>query len=154
MAARPQHQDLPDRSAVIDLQPLAAGDVEPARVEPQQVEQGGVDVGDVMGVLDRVEAQLVGRPMDGPALDPRSREPDGEGVRMMVAAGRDGGVAVADLQPGRPAELGAADDRDVVGQAPALQVPEQTRDGPVDPGARPGVQVLELRRANPTRRSR
>ena len=66
-------QDLADRPAVVDLQPLAAGDVEPARVEAQQVQQRGVDVGDVVGVLDGVEAQLVGRAVDGAALDARRR---------------------------------------------------------------------------------
>jgi len=31
-------QDLPDRAAVVDLQPLAPGHIEPTRIEPQQVQ--------------------------------------------------------------------------------------------------------------------
>ena len=72
---------------MIDLQPFAAGDFEPAGVEAQQVQHGGVDVGDVVRMLDGVEAQLVGRAVDDAPFDPRAGEPDGEAVRMVVAAG-------------------------------------------------------------------
>ena len=51
------------------------------------MQHGGVDVGDVVGVLDGVEAQLVGRAVDGPRLDARAGEPDGEAVGVVVAAG-------------------------------------------------------------------
>src|SRR5262245_56074934 len=135
--------DRADRPAVVDLQALAAGDVEAVRIEPHQVEERGVNVGDVVRVLDGVEAQLVGRAVDRAATDPRPGEPDGERVGMMVAAGRDGD-GVARLQARRAAELGTADDRDIVGQPAPLQVPEQPGDRPVDPGAGAGVQLPEL----------
>src|SRR4051812_24962497 len=83
-------EDLADRPAVVDIQPLAPGDVEPSRVEPEQVQRRGVDVGDIVGVFNGVETQLVGGAVDGPALDPGPREPDGEGVGVVVAAGGDG----------------------------------------------------------------
>ncbi len=57
-------QNLPDRLAVVDLQPLAAGDLQLARVEAELVQDRGVDVGDVVAVLDGVEADLVGRAVD------------------------------------------------------------------------------------------
>src|SRR5207248_7589268 len=61
-------QDFLDRPAQLDLQPLAAGHLEPVRVEAELVQHGGVDVGHVVAVLDRVKAQLVGRAVDDPAL--------------------------------------------------------------------------------------
>ena len=49
--------DLADHLAVIDLQPLAAGDFQPARVEAELVQHRGVDVGDVVAVLDGVRSR-------------------------------------------------------------------------------------------------
>ncbi len=40
--------DLFNYLPVVDLQPLAAGDFEPPRVEAELVQDGGVDVGDVV----------------------------------------------------------------------------------------------------------
>src|SRR4051794_11850235 len=48
--------DLADRPAVVDLQPLLAGDLKPARVQPELVQDRGVDVGDVVAIFHRVEA--------------------------------------------------------------------------------------------------
>ena len=46
---------------MVDLQPLAAGDFEPPRVEAEQVQDRGVQVRHIVTVVGRVEAQLVGR---------------------------------------------------------------------------------------------
>src|SRR5262245_25987659 len=61
--------DFPDRPAVVDLQALAARHLQPARVEAELVQHRRVDVGDVVPVLDRVETDVVRRPVDDPALD-------------------------------------------------------------------------------------
>jgi hypothetical protein len=53
-----------DGRAVIDLQALAAGNVQPARVQAQAVQYRGMQVGDVVRVLDGMEAQLVGGAVD------------------------------------------------------------------------------------------
>ena len=45
-----------------------------------------MQVGDVVAVLDGVEAELVGRAVDDAALDAAAGQPDGEAVRVMVAA--------------------------------------------------------------------
>src|SRR4051812_40600695 len=45
------NHDLPDRPAVVDVQPLAAGHLQPPRVEAEQLHDRGVDVGDVVAVL-------------------------------------------------------------------------------------------------------
>jgi hypothetical protein len=45
-----------DDFAVIDLQPLAAGHLQPMRVQPELVQDRGVHVGDVVPVLRGVES--------------------------------------------------------------------------------------------------
>ena len=75
-----------DRLAVFDLQPLPAGDLEPVGVEAEEVQDRGVDVGDVMPVLDGVEAELVGRAVDDAPLDAAAGHPDREAVVVVVAA--------------------------------------------------------------------
>src|SRR5262245_2083429 len=50
-------------------------------VETQEVEDGGVQVGRVARLLDRIESQLVGRPDRLPALDAGPRQPHREPVR-------------------------------------------------------------------------
>ena len=69
-----------DRPAEFALEPFAAGNGEPARVEAELVQDRGVDVGDVVAVLDGVEAELVGRAVDDAALDAAAGQPDGEAV--------------------------------------------------------------------------
>src|SRR5262249_47557575 len=80
--------DLLNRLAVVDLQPFLAGHVERAVVEAELVQHGGVDVGDVMAVCDRMEADLVGGAVGQAALNSAAGQPDREAVRGMVAAGR------------------------------------------------------------------
>ena len=65
-----------------------------------------MNVGDVVPILDRVEAELVGRPVGDAAADAAAGQPGAEAIRVMVAA-----VA---LRAGRAAELGAPDDQRVV----------------------------------------
>ena len=77
-----------DDVPLIDVEALAAGDNELAAVEAEAVQDRGVDVGDVVRMFDGVEAEFVGRAMDGARLDPRASEPDCEAVRVVVAAGR------------------------------------------------------------------
>src|SRR5579883_1473872 len=112
--------DFPDRPAVVDLQPLAAGDLELARIEAELVQDGGVDVGDVVAILDGVEADLVGRALHDTSLDPAAGQPGAETLRVVVAAIR--------LGAGRPAELGAPDDDRLIEQPAPLEVPQQAGD--------------------------
>ena len=109
-------------------------------------------VGDVVAVLDGVEAELVGRAVDDAALDAAAGQPGREAVRVVVAA-------VAALGTRRSAELRAPDDDRLVEQAAALQVVEQGRDRLIDlaaiarvirfepavrvPGAGPAVGAVE-----------
>ena len=70
----------------VDLESFAAGDFEAAGVEAELVQHGGVDVGDVVPVLDGVEAELVGGAVDDAPLDAAAGQPDGEAVGVVVAA--------------------------------------------------------------------
>ena len=80
------------------------------------MQDGGVDVGDVVPVLDGVEAEFVGRAVGDAALDAAAGHPDGEAVGMVVAA-------VGPLGAGRAAELGRPDDDRLVEQARAASGP-------------------------------
>ena len=65
---------------------------------------------------DRLVAELVGRAVAEAALHAGAGQPDGEALRVVVAAAR------ALLERRHPAELGHPDDQRVVEQAALLQV--------------------------------
>ena len=52
----PLRENLGDRLAVVDLQALVAGNIQLAGVETELVQDGGMKVGDVVAVLDRMVA--------------------------------------------------------------------------------------------------
>ena len=87
--------DFPHHRPEIDVEPLAAGDFQAARVEAELVQEGGVQVGDVVPFLHGVEANR--------------RCPIGEAPP--VTAGRRGsggdGHGLGALSPRSAAELGA-----------------------------------------------
>src|SRR5206468_2937663 len=126
-----------DRRAVVDLQSLAPGDFEPARVQAELVQDGGVDVGDVVAVVGGMEPDLVGGAVGDPALDAAAGHPDREAVRVMVAA-------VGALAAGGAAELRRPHHERVVEHAAALKVLEQAGDWLVNLAAEAGVAVLEI----------
>src|SRR3954471_6849198 len=106
------------------------------------MEDGGVDVGDVVPILDGVEAQLVGRAVDDARLDPAAGQPGRESIGVVVAA-------ILPLRAGRPAELGGPDDDRLVEQPATLQVFQEAGDRAVDLAAERGVAVLEVRMGVP-----
>ncbi len=74
-------------------------------VQAHQVEDGGVEVGDMATVVDGIETELVGRSNGLATLDPRTGQPHCETVGIVIAAG------FVDSFAGRsPAELAAPDD--------------------------------------------
>src|SRR5262245_26397398 len=77
-------------------------------VEAEKVENGGLQVVDVVLFVDDAEAELVGFADDAGA-DAAAGDPHGESVDVMVAADGD-----ADLAHGRAAEFAASDDERVV----------------------------------------
>src|SRR4051794_22774484 len=76
-------------------------------VEAEQLEDGGVEVADVDGVLDDVVAEVVRLAVDRAALDAAAGHPHGEAARVMVAAVV--GLRQPALRVDRPAELSAPD---------------------------------------------
>src|SRR5262249_53716927 len=87
-------------------------------VEAEQVQDGGVQVGDQDAVLDGVIAQLVGRAVGLAALDATTGQPEAEALLVMIAA-------VAALANGRPAELPPPSHQRRGEQPALLQVLEQ-----------------------------
>src|SRR5262245_3073345 len=78
--------DLADGFAEVDLQALVAGHFQLPRVEAELVQDGGVDVGDVVTVLGGMEADLIGGAVDDAALDAAAGQPHAEAVGVMIAA--------------------------------------------------------------------
>lgn len=108
-------KDVVDRLAVVDVEPLEAGDLKLSGVEAELVQDGGVDVGDVVSVLDGVETELVGCAMNDAPLDTAAGHPGGEAEGVVVAA-------VAVLRAGGAAELGRPDNEGVIEQATTLEI--------------------------------
>ena len=101
------------------------------------MEQCGVDIGDVVSVLDRVEPQFVGRSVDHSTLDPASGHPDREPVVVVISA-------VLALGTGRASELAGPDHDGFVEQSSLLQVTQQTGDRLVGLAAHAGVVADEV----------
>src|SRR5260221_12823298 len=100
--------------AVVDFQPLLAGNFEFARIEAQLVQDRGVNVRDVVTVLDSVKTKLVGLAVYDAALDAAASQPDRKTVGMMVAA-------VGPFRAWRSAELRRPDHDRVLEQPSLLQ---------------------------------
>src|SRR5437762_8545062 len=91
--------NLTDRSADFNVQPLLAGNNQPLRIEPELMKHSSVNVRHIVPVLHGVVAQLIRHAMRQAALQSATRHPDRESLGMMVPAG-------SSLPAGRPAELG------------------------------------------------
>src|SRR5262249_25772526 len=75
-------------------------------VEAEQVQDGSVQVVDVDRLFDGLVAELVGCAVDMAALDATAGQPNGEAPVVVIAAVA--GLAVDQLDRGRPAEFAAA----------------------------------------------
>ena len=92
-------------------------------VDPQQVQDRGVQVEDLDRVLDDVVGEVVGLAQGHARLDAAAGHPDREAARVVVAAVVRGGELA--LRVDRAAELAAPDDQRVVEQPALLQVLDQ-----------------------------
>jgi hypothetical protein len=54
-------------------------------IEPQLMQDGGVDIGDIMAILDRMKSNFIRRTMNGSALDSSPGKPDRKTEDMMVS---------------------------------------------------------------------
>ena len=96
---------------------------EGVRVEPELLEDRGVEVLDVEAVDLGPVAELVRLTDARAALDPATGHPHREAVGVVVASG-----ALSVLGGRLAAELAAPDDQGAVEQATLLQVPQQAGD--------------------------
>jgi len=96
-------------------------------VEAEEVEDGGLEVVDVVfSSMERKPSSSV-LPRMRPGLGAAAGEPHGEGVDVMVAADGD-----ADLAHGRAAEFAAPDDERVFEEAALLEVEDEGGAGLID----------------------
>ena len=100
-------------------------------LDPQQVQQGRVQIVDVNRVFDDVEAELVGRPESDPRLDPAARHPHRESLRVVVAS-EAASERGAGLDHGRPSEFATPDHKRVLEESALLQIHHQGGGGLVD----------------------
>ena len=100
---------------------------QPGVLDPQQVQDRGVEVVDLDRVLDDVVGEVVGLAVDEARLDAAAGQPDREAARVMVAAVIRGGELA--LRVDRPAELAAPDDQRVVEQPALLEVLDECGGG-------------------------
>jgi hypothetical protein len=103
-------------------------------VEAQEVQDGGLEVVDVDPVPDDVEAQLIGFADGLASAYASSRQPQGEGLGVVVsaAAPAQGGVG---LDHGRAAELPSPDDQSAFEEPAPLEVLDEGGGGAVGESA-------------------
>ena len=92
-------------------------------VDPQAMQDRGVQVMDVDGVASDVVAEVVGRAVSDAGLDAAAAQPDREAARMVVAAVIVRGQCALAIDG--PAEFAAPDDQRVVEQAALLEVRDE-----------------------------
>src|SRR5579885_1727362 len=90
MGARASGQNLLDQLAVNVGQAEVASGVAISKlrvIEAQQVEHRGMQVVDMHAVLDRLEAEFVGRADNLPPLDAATGQPASKAIMIVIAAG-------------------------------------------------------------------
>ena len=75
-----------DGPAEFALQPLTAGDGEATRIKAELMKDGSVDVGHIVTVFDRMEAELVRRSVNHATANATACHPHRKTVGMMIAA--------------------------------------------------------------------
>src|SRR5262245_46801487 len=95
---------------------------ETAKVEAEEVEQSGVEVGDRHHVLDGGVTKVIGRSDRDPALHAAAGQPEAEAALVMVPA-------VLPLGKRRPAKLPCPDDQGAVEEPPLREVRQEACDG-------------------------
>ena len=92
-------------------------------IEAEEVEQGGVEVIDVDGVLSDIPSDLVGLTDDLAPLDTTSREEDGEGEGVVIATGVViFGIGAAIFPERSSAEFSGENDEGRIEEAALLEV--------------------------------
>src|SRR5262245_50601683 len=138
LPGRSGSDDLLDHLSLNERQTFLAAQVRVIQlvlVEAELVQDGGVDVAEVIGGFDGPQADGVGGADDLPALDAAAGEPQGEAEIVVVAS-----LPVLGLR--RAAELAAPEHERGVEEPAALEVLQECCDRPV--GAAGHAQVILL----------
>lgn len=93
-------------------------------VEAEGVEDGGLDVVDVDGIFDGVEAEFIGLSVGDAGFDPAAGEPHGEGLGVVVAA-LGAAERGAGFDHGGASEFAAPDDECVFEEAALFEVGDE-----------------------------
>ena len=136
-----------DGSSVVHFQAFSARDLQTSRIQTQLMQHGRMQVGDVVSVFDRMEAEFVGRAVNDSALHAAARPAaHGESIRMVIAA-------VGILEARRASELGADDDQRFFQQSALLEVSESARQSADRPDHTAWSDCSSVRRAHPMPRA-
>ena len=122
---------------IIDFQPLPAGDCETARIEAELLHDGSVNIGDIVAILNGVEAEFVGGSVDSSAFDSASCHPDGKAEVVVTSP-------VRTLAAGSASEFRAPDHERFVEEASLLEIFQEARDGLIDLPAILGVICFQV----------
>ena len=109
-----------NRFAVIHVEAFAARDFQAPRVQPELMQHRGVNVRDVMTILDGVKPEFIRDAVLNAALHSAAGKPRAEALRMMIAPGA--------LRARRSPELRAEHDERFVEEPALLEVLQQTGD--------------------------
>lgn len=96
-------------------------------VDAHEVEDGGVDVVDVDGLVDDLPAEVVGGTVGDAAFDAATGEPHAEAVGVVVAASV--GASASEFDYRGAAKLRAADDDGFVEEATSFEVFDECSEG-------------------------
>ena len=116
---------LGDDFSVIDFEAFAAWDFEFSGIEAELVEDGGMEIGDIVRGIDGVEADFVGGTVDDACFEAAAGHPDGEAVDMVIAT-------IGALGAWGATEFGGEDHEGIFEEAALGEVLEEASDGLVD----------------------
>src|ERR1051325_9753890 len=102
---------------MIHVEALPAGHFQFVGVETELAQDRGMNIGDVMTILDRVESEFVSDSVRDSAFDAAAREPCAEARGMVIASGA--------FRARRASELRAEDHKRFVQEPALLQILEQ-----------------------------
>ena len=108
---------LNDPTLLNSSQPLVQPAMEkrqPVVIQTHQVQEGGMQIGDMAALLDCLEAEFIRGAVSDSSFDAASCEPTAEALGMMVSSGP--------LGCWRAAEFGSPDDQRILQQSAAFQV--------------------------------
>lgn len=90
-------------------------------IESEQVENSGLQIVDMNGIVDHVEAEIVGLTVNVALFETSAGEPHGKGLRMMIAsqASAEGGVG---FDHGSTAKLPSPEDESIVEQTSTFKI--------------------------------